>query len=424
MTPSHEHHDGSERYVADPAPKLGSTVAVFLRVPRARQASRVFVRTSPDAEPKFTPARVDREDAHETWWRADLPMANPLLRYRFLLEGGAAPYRWVNALGTFERDVTDTADFWLTSSPPPPAWLGDTVVYQVFPDRFASSGAERSWPSWAAPSRWDEPVSDDWRVSTRQLYGGDLDGLTGRLDHLTDLGVNAIYLTPFFPAESAHRYNASTFDRVDPLLGGDEALARLTRAAHDCGIRVIGDLTTNHTGNTHEWFLRAQQDRTSPEAGFYYFGSDEPDDYVGWFGVKTLPKLDHRSPELARRLLTGPDSVTGRWLRPPFELDAWRIDVANMTGRLADVDANLGVAREMRSTLATVRPDAWLVAEHCYDASADLRGDGWHGTMNYSGFTRPVWPRPRRHPGSAGPTGTPSGPTMRRGRAASTRPDG
>lgn len=417
MTPPREHHDGSERYVADPAPRLGSTVAVFLRVPRARQAERVFVRTSPDAEPKFAPARIDRENAFETWWRADVPMANPLMRYRFLLEGGAAPYRWVNALGTFDRDVTDGADFWLTSSAAPPQWLEDTVVYQVFPDRFASSGAERAWPSWAVASPWDEPVADDWRISTRQLYGGDLDGLAGHLDHLTGLGVNAIYLTPFFPAESAHRYNASSFDRVDPLLGGDEALVRLTHAAHERGIRVIGDLTTNHTGNTHEWFLRAQQDRTSAEAGFYYFGSDAPDDYVGWFGVKTLPKLDHRSPELSRRLLTGPDSVTGRWLRPPFDLDAWRIDVANMTGRLAEIDANHSVAREMRSTLAAVRPDAWLVAEHCYDASADLRGDGWHGTMNYSGFTRPVWCWLRDPSAGSGLMGYPSAPPVLGGAA-------
>lgn len=408
-----EHHDGSERYVSDPAPSLGSTVTVFLRIPHAAGAAganRVFVRTSPDAEPKFAPARIDRTDEHETWWRADITMVNPVMRYRFLLEGGPSPYRWVNALGTFERDVTDGADFWLTSFAAPPRWLDDTVVYQVFPDRFASSGATRSWPSWAVATPWDQPIADDWRISTHQLYGGDLDGLVQRLDHITALGANAIYLTPFFPAESAHRYNASSFDRVDPLLGGDDALVRLTHAAHDRGIRIIGDLTTNHTGDTHEWFRRAQQDRTSPEAGFYHFGSDEPDDYVGWFGVKTLPKLDHRSPELMKRMLTGPDSVTGHWLRPPYELDAWRIDVANMTGRLADIDTNLGVARQMRATIAGVRPDAWLVAEHCYDASADLRGDGWHGTMNYSGFSRPAWCWLRDPASDSGLLGYPSPP--------------
>src|SRR3712207_2460410 len=127
------HHDGSERYVPDRAPALGDAVTVFLMVPAAARATRVHVRTSPDAEPTFTEARIDRERDGVTWWRAEVTMVNPVMRYRFLLEGGAAPYRWVNALGTFERDVTDSGDFWLTTFDPPPGWLDDTVVYQVFP---------------------------------------------------------------------------------------------------------------------------------------------------------------------------------------------------------------------------------------------------------------------------------------------------
>jgi alpha-glucosidase len=62
-----------------------------------------------------------------------------------------------------------------------------------------------------------------------------------------------------------------------------------------------------------------------------------------------------------------------------------------MTGRIGAVDELGPVARTIRATMAATRPDTYLVAEHCYDASSDLRGDGWHGTMAYSGFTRPVW---------------------------------
>lgn len=385
------HHDGSERYVSHVAPQLGETVTLWLRVPRHQAADHVWVRTAPDAEPRWDAAVVDRATAHETWWRAEVPMTNPVMRYRFLLHGGAAGYCWVNAAGVFHRDVTDANDFWLTSAAPPPAWLDTAVVYQIFPDRFASSGAPRHWPSWAVPSGWQDPIDPDWRVSTRQMFGGDLPGIQAHLDHIVHLGATVLYLTPFFPAESAHRYNAQAFDRVDDLLGGDQALIDLVAGAHRAGLRVVGDLTTNHTGDTHDWFHAAQRDRASTEASFYFFDGDGPEDYVGWFGVKTLPKLDHRAPALAGRMLAGADSITGRWLRPPYDLDGWRIDVANMTGRHADVDTNHAVATTMRATMAEVRPDAWLVAEHCYDASEDLRGDGWHGTMNYAGFTRPVW---------------------------------
>ncbi len=91
-------------------------------------------------------------------------------------------------------------------------------------------------PSWAIPADWNDPPLRDGRSAVRQWYGGDLAGIEAHLDHLTDLGADLIYLTPFFPARSTHRYDATTFDRVDPLLGGDVALASLTsggpRARH------------------------------------------------------------------------------------------------------------------------------------------------------------------------------------------------
>ena len=95
-----------------------------------------------------------------------------------------------------------------------------------------------------------------------ELYGGDLGGVEARLDHIEDLGADLLYLTPFFPAGSTHRYDATSFDHVDPLLGGDEALASLVRAAHARGMRVIGDLTLNHSGVGHDWFT-AQRTRAT-----------------------------------------------------------------------------------------------------------------------------------------------------------------
>ena len=97
-----------------------------------------------------------------------------------------------------------------------------------------------------------------------QLYGGDLDGITEHLDHVAAVGADVLYTTPVFPGESNHRYNATTFTEVDELLGGSEAYARLSAAVHERGWRILGDLTTNHTGDTHEWFLSAVDDAARP----------------------------------------------------------------------------------------------------------------------------------------------------------------
>ncbi|MBD5787958.1 glycoside hydrolase family 13 protein [Cellulosimicrobium terreum] len=393
------HHDGSALYVPAGTPALGETVEVRVRVPHVAGVTGVWLRTVRDGEPRMSPARLDRSDEHDDWYVADVLVHNPVTSYRFFLEtagdetpGGAGGYRWLNGRGVWDRDVPDAADFRLTVHEPAPDWMSDGVVYQVFPDRFARSAAadDRPLPAWAVPAAWeDEPLGSGPDVGV-QHYGGDLAGIEERLDHLVALGVTTLYTTPVFPGRSNHRYDASTFDHVDPLLGGDAAYVSLVRAAHARGLRVMGDLTTNHTGAGHEWFTRAVADPDAPERDFYYWTDGDPG-YVGWLEHASLPKLSYGSAELGARMIDGPGSVVGRYLREPFGLDGWRIDVANMTGRYGAEDRTLEVARTLRATMAAINPDAALVAEHFHDATGDLTGEGWHANMNYSAFTRPVW---------------------------------
>lgn len=368
------HHDGSPLYVEAERPRLEDHVGVRVR---AGHATHVWIRTVEDGEPFFTPCQM----VDDTWWHGTVHVRNPVQRYRFMVVQDDT-FSWLNAAGVWEHDVTDAHDFTLVTHEPAPDWGRDAVVYQVFPDRFAKS-KDRPTPAWAKPADWDDLPIHEGPDTPLQLYGGDLDGITGHLDHLERIGADCLYLTPVFPGESNHRYNASTFDHVDALLGGDAAYRRLVDSAHEKGIRVLGDLTSNHTGDTHEWFVKAKADPSSAERRFYFF--DEDGGYWSWKGYDTLPKLDHSDPELRERFR----AVVRRWLE--FGLDGWRIDVANMTGRQAEVDLAHEVARDLRETATAVRADALVLAEHGHDATGDLDGDGWHGTMNYYGFSFPVW---------------------------------
>ena len=382
------HHDGSETYVSDPSPDMGDVVSVFLRVPKRSGVTQALLRTFVDGEQALTETTVDRESEHELWLRGEFRVENPVMNYRWLLDGVANGYQWLNGEGCHVRDVTDASDFRITSYPPPPSWASDAVLYQIFPDRFAKS-TDRAAPEWAIPQQWTDPVVGAGPETPYQFYGGDLDGITAHLDHIASVGANTLYLTPIFPARSNHRYDASTFDAVDPLLGGDEALRRLSDAAHARGMRVMGDLTTNHCGAGHEWFQRAVADAASPEASYFTF-TNHPDEYVSWFGYPSLPKFDHRSPALRRALYEGSASTVAKWLGP-HGLDGWRIDVANMTARLGAIDLNHMVATTLRATMMEANPESLLLAEHSHDASLDLRGDSWHGVMDYAGFSRPLW---------------------------------
>jgi alpha-glucosidase len=384
------HHDGSEAYVLEPPAELGDDVTVTVRVPRASSPAEVLLRYVRDGEPIVVSAEVDRETDADVWWRTTFPVANPATPYRWLLAGGDVGFAWVNATGLHGGHVSDADDFVAAAGAGGPDWHLESVVYQVFPDRFASSGAGTAPPEWAIRRGWDELPIGRGPETPFEWFGGDLRGIEERLDHLTSLGANVLYLTPVFPAGSTHRYDATTFEHVDPLLGGDDAYASLIGAARSRGIRMLGDLTTNHVGAAHEWFVRAQAGQ-QPERGFFFFDETLEHGYACWNGVPSLPKLDYASDKLCERMYAGPSSVVRRWLEPPYELDGWRIDVANMTGRRGAIDRLSEVARGVVDAATGAKPDALVVAEHMHDARADLRLGMWHGTMNYAGFTRPVW---------------------------------
>lgn len=407
------HHDSGPSFVPSPPRSLGDSAELRVWVPRSYPVEAIALRSVIDGEIRTASLEHAERTERGDWWLTRLTAANPVVPYRFCIVGAPDPayevprYAWLTAAGLVPWDVSDATDFRLVVHEDAPAWVDDAIVYQIFPDRFARSAGAPSdpdgralapegvnLPEWAVPMAWEDEPAVRGDLTGQQFFGGDLDGIVERLDHIASLGANTVYLTPIFPAGSVHRYDASTFDRVDELLGGDAALERLAAALHARDMRLVLDLTTNHTGATHEWFRGAQADAGSTEAGFYIF-RDHPDDYEAWLEVASLPKLDHRSEALRDRLVRGPGSVVARYLAEPFAADGWRIDVANMTGRHGDVDLALDVARDIRATMreaaqSTGRP-GWLVAEHGHDATRDLDGDAWHGTMNYSGVTRPLW---------------------------------
>jgi alpha-glucosidase len=266
------------------------------------------------------------------------------------------------------------------------------VLYEIFPDRFAKSAeAEKhKLPEWAIKAEWSEQVIGKGPGTSEQFFGGDLWGVIEHLDHLEKLGVNTLYLTPIFPARSNHRYDASSFDVVDPLLGGNKAYAALIAEVHKRGMRIIGDLTSNHSGDAHEWFKKAYKNPKARESEFYYF-TDGNKKYDSWFGVPSLPKFDWKSRELRKRFIEGKSSVVAKWLKAPFKIDGWRIDVANMTGRIRDEDMYAEVANIVRKTMVSVNPDTIMLGEYTGDAAYEVQGDGWQGAMTYANFTRPLF---------------------------------
>lgn len=384
------HHDGSELYVSNSAPKVGDKVVLRVRVPHSYTFARSFVRLYHDGEPRSFELALERRDATESWWAVKVKIENPSTCYRFVFVDNDK-YDWLNASGFYDHDVHSNNDFQIVAIPAYPSWIRSSVFYQIFPDRFAKSGMKKQIPQWAQQREWNQLPAVGTREMGTELFGGDLDGVRERLDYLDDLGVNGIYFTPFFPALSNHRYDATSFREVDPILGGDKAMSRLVTEAKRRKIRLLGDLTSNHCGAGHPWLAKAKRDKKSKERGYFYWDKSVKHGYVGWFGHASLPKLNFNSASLRKEMYEGKNSIVRQWLSPKYGMSGWRIDVGNMTGRQGADDMHDEVMHGIRKAMDEVKPDAWLVAENGDFVASDLNGFGWHGAMNYQGFMRPVW---------------------------------
>lgn len=358
---------------------------------------RLLVRTCPDGEQFFTEMKPapTQDNPVCRWWEATLHVSMPVTNYRFLLftSGGAW---WYNGAGMHRHVPTDANDFRLLANYEAPTWVWESVFYQIFPDRFADGDPASNVQDGefeyhglkSRARRWEEPQSK-WPQAMVEFYGGDLPGVEAHLDYLTDLGVNAIYLNPVFTAYSNHRYDVIDYENIDPHLGGNAALESLRRAMAEREMRFILDIVPNHCGVMHPWFQAALADSSAPTAEYFTFHR-HPEEYDSWLGVRSLPKLNYRSVSLRETIYSGSQSIFRRWLQPPYSIDGWRVDVANMLARYGKDQLEAEVWAGIREAVKSENPQAYLLGENFFDSTSQLQGDRLDASMNYAGFTNPV----------------------------------
>ncbi len=221
-----------------------------------------------------------------------------------------------------------------------PEWFGNTILYQIFPDRFLrapDSPSPRRENAFFYGSWQDRPVylkEDNGDILRWEFYGGDLRGIAVKLDYLRKLGVGTLYLNPIFEAASNHRYDTGDYRKVDSILGGEEALDDLLDKARQEGMHILLDGVFSHTGRDSRYFdafgryggQGAYHNPSSPYRGWYRFGETD-EEYDCWWGVKALPNVNEMEPSFLNYLLLDEDSVVRYWYRKG--ISGWRLDVAD-----------------------------------------------------------------------------------------------
>jgi len=211
-----------------------------------------------------------------------------------------------------------------------PEWWRHGVIYQVYIRSFADSDGDGI---------------------------GDLGGIRSRLPYLRDLGVDAVWITPFYPSPMADGgYDVADYRDVEPLFGTLEDAEALVREAHDIGVRVIVDIVPNHSSDRHEWFQAAvEAGPGSPERERYIFrpgrdadGAEPPNDWQSVFGGPAWARLPDGEWYLH---LFAPEQPDFNWEHPEVVadfhttlrfwldrgVDGFRIDVANSLMKQRDL---------------------------------------------------------------------------------------
>lgn len=345
---------------------------------------------------KALPMEVQGRDARFDYFECVYAVEDPRIAYYFILEKGGEV--WLYGDNGFARpdeadpDADEAAAFVNFQFPfineadlhRAPSWVNSAVFYQIFPERFCNG----------APALSPENTVEWGAAPDRTLFmGGDLPGITQKLDYLQALGVNALYLTPIFEAFSNHKYDTVDYTRVDPHFGDEADLVELIQQAHKRDIRIVLDGVFNHCGGGFRQFQDVvRHGESSPFKDWFHIRefpvSFDPPSFDA-FGTTPyvqrpaalkdcppellkracMPKLNTENPEVKAYLL----GAVEKWTR--MGIDGWRLDVA------AEVDSQFW--REFRRTVHAINPQAVIIGEFWRDASAWLRGDQYDGVMNY-----------------------------------------
>ena len=320
---------------------------------------------TPELEFFCVPMEKFREDQYFDWYEIRLETSFERIAYYFELFDGAESlcyygdcYEMIgqpNRADYFQLPFNHRADR-LTI----PEWTKDAIVYNIFPDSFADGKRKIS-------------------CNSEVGLGGTIRGIANNLDYIASMGFNCIYMNPIFKAESYHRYDTLDYYEIDPQMGTKDDLKAMVEKAHSMGIRVILDGVFNHISSSHFMFRDVlEHGRDSEYYPCFYQLPENPKipepneypEYTCFSYVANMPKTNTADPYLFQYFC----DVGTYWIRE-FDIDGWRLDVAN--------ELDDGFLRAFRTAVKAAKPDALIVGEVWENAAHYLNGDMLDSAMNY-----------------------------------------
>lgn len=251
------------------------------------------------------------------------------------------------------------------------SWMKTAVFYQIFVDRFYMGNTEKDLSY--INCKWGEIPN------SKSFAGGDLKGITYKLDYIKDLGADTIYLTPIFESPSNHKYDIIDYKKVDGQFGSSHDLKELIKKAHKKNMRIVLDAVFNHSSDRLLQFQDVvNKGRDSRYYDWFIIHGDKADknmrNYETFAFCDYMPKFNTSNVEVQDFLI----DIACYYIKE-YEIDGWRLDVSD--------EISHDFWRKFRKAVKEINPNVVIIGENWHDASSYLRGDQYDSIMNYA-FTK------------------------------------
>ena len=290
------------------------------------------------------------EDRYFSYYEIDFKLKDKRFSYVFKIQDENEVY-YLSENGL--EDTYDFENFYFTSFHmpyiheadyfKPVEWMKDAVFYQIFPERFRRGDFSKD----------DSYINQAWEdlPKPNSFAGGDLKGIIEKLDHIKDLGVNALYLTPIFISPTNHKYDTIDYYEIDPQFGDKNDFKNLVEKAHGLGIRIVLDAVFNHMCHENPIFKDVREKgKESRYYDWFYIYGDKADvekiNYETFAHVYNMPKLKTSNREVQDYLIK--------------------------------------IAKRFRKEIKAAKADAVIIGENWHNAESFLRGDEFDSIMNYA----------------------------------------
>ncbi len=356
-------HDQGYKYFYPLEPKNTDSVTIRLQADRKLKSVVLLLKEKDSKQIEEIELKYEKQDVIERFslYVCEIPPKTDPYRYCFKSETEDGTVKYLNVFGESD-ELNIKSGFYVIPDFTTPDWSKGIFWYSVLPHAFRNGNLLNDKTGEIEAVPFGGGVCHPYC----SRYCGDIEGVKEKLDYIKDIGADAVYMNPLWTCKDAAGYGPDNFDMLDPAYCNDKELSEFVKTAHEKDLRVMLDAvvvfsttTSNLCNQNDEWIQKgALVDQNSKFCDYFHF-KRWPDEYQNYFASLLF---DFNKDIVKDYLYRNEDSHLQRYLKPPYNIDAWRFDSSDL---LWGEGLNaVQIAADIKTYLKKINPDMLFLGEN------------------------------------------------------------